>query len=228
MCIASFILALMMCVITEQTYIFDKSGQGITDMTVYTIHWNTTEIKFNSNSLTHIKAGNLHDLANLVRINLRYNKISDIDPFSFSAVPSVREIDLWSNRLTVIGQFMFAGLPLLKKLWFWRNDIHTIEPGCFHDNTELRFLQLGWNDLKTLPESMFNMKNHRAELNPLSIEGNPLMCDVSVCWVRKGEENGWITLSWAWETVCAGPADLAGRKWPAVTTEELCGPPGKY
>ncbi len=135
----------------------------------------------------HIHAGNLLNLPNLININFRYNMISHIDFYSFSAVPTIREIDLWSNRLTVIGQFMFAGLPRLQKLWFWGNDIHTIEPGCFHDNTELRFLQLGLNDLKTLPESMFLMENHTTELNPL-------MCDVSICWFRKGEENGWITL----------------------------------
>ena len=226
--IASFIFALWMCVITEQTYIFDKSGQGITDMTIYTIPSNTTEIMFNSNSLSHIHAGNLLNLPNIIKINFRYNMISHIDSYSFSAVPSVREIDLWSNRLTLISQFMFAGLPQLQKLWFWGNDIHTIEPGCFHGSPDLRFLQLGWNNIETLPESMFLMENHQAELNPLSIEANPLMCNVSMCWVRKGEENGWITLSWAWETICAGPADLVGRKWPAVTTEKLCGPPGKY
>ena len=53
--IASFIFSLMSCVVTEQTYLFDKFGQGITDITIYIIPSNTTEIMFNSNSLTHTR-----------------------------------------------------------------------------------------------------------------------------------------------------------------------------
>ncbi len=83
MCIAYIVLASLFCVITEQTT-FDESGQGVTDMTVYSIPTSTTVVHFQSNSITRVPSGYFQNLPNLDVIWLWINLVADIDDDAFA------------------------------------------------------------------------------------------------------------------------------------------------
>ncbi len=227
MYIAQVILVSMLCVITEQT-IYDKSSQGVTNITVYPIQGDAsiTEVRFSYNLLIHIPSSYFRNLSNLNIINMRNNMISSIDDYSFTSVPSVTYIHLKMNHLSVIRRGMFSGLPVLQTVRLEKNRIHTVQPGCFKDNIALAYLQLGHNAIKVLPQSMFDLEIHPPALHLFHMENNPLVCNRSMCWVRQAELNGWIALGWP--ASCGAPAALQGRIWATLTTEELCCPPGQY
>ncbi len=55
----------MLCVISEQTIIFNKNSQGITDITVHTIPGGTTNVLFYNNAISYIPPNYFKNLLSL-------------------------------------------------------------------------------------------------------------------------------------------------------------------
>ena len=159
------LLSSCLCVITAQI-VYDKSGEGITNMLSVQIPSDTEDVRFDLNSISHVPAHYFQNLPNLDTIWSRSNVISDVDPYAFSGVPSVTCIDFGNNKLEVITETMFQGLPNLRILWLGANLIHEIHPGSFNDNTALTELYLESNRLEIVNKTMFaNLSNlERLEL----------------------------------------------------------------
>ena len=87
---------------------------------------------------------------------------------------------------------MWKGLDSLKELHLYHNLISHIEPSSFARLKELRGLYMERNKLTTLEQNVFD------DLVPnnlvLGINHNPLQCDSRMCWIKQGEEDGWIKL----------------------------------
>ncbi len=222
MYLAHVTLLFVLCMISEQTT-FDKSGQGVTDITVHTIPGTTTYFRFRSNSISFVPANYFINLPSLDKIGLHYNVITDIADAAFSQVPTVTSIKLYYNQLTVIREMMFSGLPNLATLRLSRNQIYLIEPGSFKGNTVLTYLSLGDNSLETVSQSIFDPNNHPTSLYNFKMYDNPLRCDNTLCWLKQLDTT-WITvnLDVVSDTGCSGPTALAGRKWDTLTEMELC------
>ncbi len=173
MYIGHALLASVLCAVAVVTHgaIFNKKGQGITNITEFNIPEDTTEAWYHSNYISHVPRSFFKNLPYLEKISFWLNPISTIDDYAFMGVPNITEINLYMNHLSVITEFMFAGSWRLQVLDLWKNRIHAIEPYSFFDNPELRSLQLGHNDLQSLPELMFHPYNHPAALHELSFEG---------------------------------------------------------
>ncbi len=224
MYLAHITLFCVLCIISEQTT-FDKSGQGVTNVTAHPIPGGTTNFKFNDNFITFVPTNYFRNLSNLYSIYLQKNLISDIEDTAFSEVPSLRRVYLLYNKLSVIRKLMFSGLPNLSMLWLNSNQIHTIEQGSFKGNNALGYLALSSNSLATVNRSMFDPNdpnNHPTNLDDFYMFGNALQCD-TLCWVKQA---GWITVYRPDLTTCDGPASLAGCKWDSLTEPDLCGTPG--
>ena len=231
--LAHFCIAcvLWLCAVNAQV-IFDKSSQSpaITSMVNYIPPGDAEEIKFTSNSISHIPGNYFINLSNLNKIHCDYNAISTIQDRAFSGVPSVTYIDLRYNQLTIIRKLMFSGLPNLDWLSVRENFVHTIEPGSFHENTALALLAVRNNQLETLSQCIFHPSQHPTALDLFTFKHNPLHCDNRLCWIKHAEADGWITVSQPYYIICTGPAALASRKWDTITTSDLgCGgpPPGE-
>ena len=67
------------------------------------------------------------------------------------------------------------------------------------------------NKLTTLAKDTLSIPHHTRLALP--IWDNPLQCDNKMCWVKQGEEDGWITLT---SDVHSEP-DCQGIHWDDVT-----------
>ncbi len=117
----------------HETTTFDKYNQGITDMTIFInlIPLNTTKIKFNENSISHVNRSVFQNLPYLNVIKLEKNLVSSIDDWAFSGTPTLTTIGLTNNKLQVIRRRMFSGLPKLNFLFLMKNQISMIEDESF-------------------------------------------------------------------------------------------------
>ncbi len=120
MYISAIFLASWLWLVTAQIT-YDKSYQGITNMSNYSIPANTERASFDGNAITHVEAGYFKDLSNLTEIELQFNDISDIEDCAFSMVPSVTLLRIAVNRLSVIRENTFTGLPNLAELRIQNN-----------------------------------------------------------------------------------------------------------
>ncbi len=220
MYLAHITLFAVLCVISEQSSLY-KCCQFITDITVHTIPGTTTDVYFNTNSISLVPANYFKNLLSLDKIYLYLNDITDIDDTAFSQVPSVKVIDLSINKLSVIREMMFSGLPNLWAIYLYKNQIHTIETASFKDNIALITLSLASNSLETVSQSIFDPNNHPTNLKHFKIYGNPLQCNSSLSWLKQVDTT-WITVKQPYDTECEGPTALAGCKWDSLTDQDLC------
>ncbi|XP_060095486.1 leucine-rich repeats and immunoglobulin-like domains protein 1 isoform X2 [Heteronotia binoei] len=115
----------------------------------------------------------------VVSINLSHNKLTEIDPSTFSGLPNLREVRLSNNELTAIPS-LGAASANITSLYLNRNRIHSIkarelEPyvametldlssnniteirsGCFPPGLQIKDLYLGSNRISTLETKAFD------------------------------------------------------------------------
>ena len=179
------------------------------------------------NELTYIKKEMFEGLESLWYLCLSYNKISNIDGSSFDHIPQCTELRLAVNELTYIKADTFEKLPQLMILDLTKNRIFDIEPGAFTKQTKLKILYLHRNRLTFLRRNVFNSQ-HQTNLT-LLLAVNPLLCDSKMCWIKRAERDGWITLNYTtgdqfWtKPDCANYPD---RDWDNITLS--CLPEGNY
>ena len=104
----SFIFLLSWLCVTSAQITYDRSYQGIHDMTVYTIPVGSERVWFQGNSLTTVPADYFVNLPNLYLIYLYSNSISNVGAHAFAGVPNVTEISLEHNDLSLIHENMFV------------------------------------------------------------------------------------------------------------------------
>ena len=89
-----------------------------------------------------------------------------------------------------------GGANLLRKLSLRDNWIGTLQSGAFSNLPNLKELDLRENsfqNLKTLDSNIFEPDGYPNQLI-LDISENELDCDAALCWLKEGEEEGWLTL----------------------------------
>ncbi len=157
--------------------------------------------------------------AEAYRVEINFNNISTLRANEFSQLSQCVVLILHSNKIREIHPHAFFGLKSLATLFLYTNEISHIKPGTLSMLTELRNLYVQNAGLTSLPWTVFtsldNM-NHPASLT-LRIERNPLQCDTSVCWMRRAEQDGWLT--WAeynGRTFYPECANLPSTAWPNV------------
>lgn len=137
-------------------------------------------------------------------LDLRFNKIRNIEPGTFKGLKHIRSLLLSNNLLTTLKDGVFAGLPQLKHLYLYKNRIRTIEAHAFQNLPRLEHLYLYNNDLEefkvgtfsNLPslDRLFLYENkikhipHGAfenlpQLTRLRLDSNALVCDCRIAWL---------------------------------------------
>ena len=122
------------------------------------------------------------------------NFITHIRDGVFQHLMVCTELFLDQNDLTEVRAGMWEGLTSLTMLSLSFNQISTIPVGAFNTLTSLERLYLSYNQLVTLVEGVFNTPL-RTSLE-LTLNRNPLQCDVRMCWIKQAEWVGHIT----WDT----------------------------
>ena len=111
---------------------------------------------------------------------------------------------------------MWLGLNSLTRLDLQYNlQMQTILPGGLSNLPKLDLLHLHNNGLKTLSKDIFTINDcpdgHPPILR-LTLRDNPLVCDTKLCWLKKGEEEGWLRFSDNHSPNCAYNVDWYNLK----------------
>ncbi len=176
------------------------------------------------NTIRTVPANAFSHLSHCTYLLLSYNEIEWIESGAFNGLISLKWLDLDNNKLSEIEPGTFNGLISLKRLNLRDNKLSEIEPGTFSQLPALIALYLFNNKLTALPWTVFtngtgNITRPAGLL--LELSDNPLQCDTSLCWVKQGEQDGWLTWGWSrhGDPDCS---DYAGPTW------EVCSIQGKF
>ena len=165
-----------------------------------------TYMPLSNNKLTNIQSGMFKGLQSLEYLTLDNNGIYHIEGRSFSHLPQCHNLDLYDNKLTQIREDMLVGMYSLKNLDLSGNEISHIESGSFTKTQQLQYVDLSSNKLSTIQQDMFSIPQ-QGQLT-LLIEDNPLQCDREVCWIKQGEQDGWITFRGRGQPDCENYPDV--------------------
>ncbi|CAH0578009.1 unnamed protein product [Chrysodeixis includens] len=139
-------------------------------------------------------------------LDVRFNKIEDIEDGVLGHLHALRSLLLNDNRLQELRSGTFHGLHRLKYLYLYRNRIRSIEHDAFQELTQLEQLYLHINEIHhidsrtftNLPhlERLYLHNNHikkipagsfsgMPNLRKLRLDSNALVCDCSMLWLIK-------------------------------------------
>ena len=159
------------------------------------------------NLLQEIPRDHISGLVKLEKFSLKMNLLITMPNVSY-----LRELDLLDvsqNYITVVPGSTLLGIPKLLMLKLNDNKISMLG-----DISALwAEVRLEHNNLTTLPD-LYNMR-----LEELTLEGNPLSCDQSLCWLRM----------WPWsktlptldDALCSTPSQLSELKATRVHPTDL-------
>lgn len=94
-------------------------------------------------------------LGQLELIDLRSNRIYNLDPELFHHMTGLKALNVSSNFITSISKDLFKYNTKLKDLFIQKNQITKIDPGSFDKLTSLQRLHLGHNQISSIDAQLF-------------------------------------------------------------------------
>jgi len=88
-------------------------------------------------------------------LDLRFNKIKDIEPRTLAHLTELNTLLLNNNNINELKNGAFANLSKLRLLYLYKNKIENIEPRVFNNLTSLEQLYLHFNKIQKLNLEMF-------------------------------------------------------------------------
>ncbi len=156
------------------------------------------ELTLSSNELEVLQPGMLSGLYDCTDLQLNRNKIHTIQSETFKdGLSSLQTLNLHENKIEEITQGTFVGLTQCTHLSLSSNKIHTIHIGGLEGMDSLTKLYLYNNELITLFWTVFGNEPPSqltlALSYPYTPPDNPWACNSSLCWIKHGEQDGWLT-----------------------------------
>ena len=129
-----------------------------------------------------------------------------LERFDASNLPKgLQEFILSNSILTVMPNFSLY-TPVIRIIRLGNNNISHLPVGSLTGLQQLRTLKLQRNQMETIPDM------YSQPLAMLRIDNNPLVCNVSLCWVRLWAVVKIIDLSGINKAICHSPSYLADKK----------------
>ncbi|XP_050958877.1 peroxidasin homolog [Labeo rohita] len=175
-------------------------------------------------------------------LDLRFNKIKDLQPGSFRRLKNLNTLLLNNNHIRRIPRGAFEDLENLKYLYLYKNEIQAIDREAFKGLVSLEQLYLHFNNIESLePESFSHLPklerlflhNNRIthlalgtfsqlqSMKRLRLDSNSLHCDCELLWLadllKQYAESGNAQAA----ATCDYPNRLQGRSVATLTAEEL-------
>ncbi|KAG8512340.1 Peroxidasin [Galemys pyrenaicus] len=136
----------------------------------------------------------------LVAVDLRFNRIREIQPGAFRRLRSLNTLLTYVCRLLN------------------NNQIKSIPSGAFEDLENLKYLYLHFNQIETLDPESFQ---HLPKLERLRLDSNALRCDCEILWLadllKAYAQSGNAQAA----ATCELPRRVQGRSVATITPEEL-------
>ncbi|KAM9708996.1 peroxidasin homolog isoform 2-T2 [Menidia menidia] len=151
-------------------------------------------------------------------LDLRFNKIKDLQPGSFRRLNNLNTLLLNNNHIRRIPRAAFEDLENLKYLYLHFNNIESLEPESFSHLPKLERLFLHNNRISQLVPGTFS---HLQAMKRLRLDSNALNCDCELLWLadllKQYAESGNAQAA----ATCDFPARLQGRSVATLTAQEL-------
>ena len=150
---------------------------------------------FYFNKITFLQKSMFNGLHSLKYLHIQNNLIETIADGCFSDLRNLNYLYLGVNRLSAISGNMWLGLSGLKELYLHTNNIATLKPGDLNHLPMLHLFLLYNNPLTTISHTIFNPSAYPGT------DGHPgritmglglMKCNSSLCWLKQGEQKGWI------------------------------------
>ncbi len=180
-------------------------------------HTSCTALKITWDVLENIEAGAFNNLDSLSSLCLFNNKLTTINSGVFNTLSLVTNLQLQHNRIKKLESDSFQGMKSLTALYLNDNAIQQLPSLIFSNLSNLFMLDIQNNELITLSWDVFSSERdgHPTGLQ-LTISGNPFLCNVSMCWLYKAQQEWPISISWWY-----GPECTNLPSWPKMSV--ICG-----
>ena len=160
------------------------------------------------NQFITLPRGNIAGLKSIQQLKLAWNLIGTMPNISY--LSNLTYVTLNNNNIRYVPESCLYGLTSRLTLYLNDNDIKEIE--------DIMFLwvelYLHNNELPTLPIDV----QHQG-LESISLSGNPLMCNMFLCWVRM--HHWWTELTLLDTPSCAGPPNFNGNNVMEIHPVEM-------
>uniref|UniRef100_A0A8C5CX67 Peroxidasin n=2 Tax=Gadus morhua TaxID=8049 RepID=A0A8C5CX67_GADMO len=151
-------------------------------------------------------------------LDLRFNKIKDLQPGSFRRLKNLNTLLLNNNLIRGIPRGAFEDLENLKYLYLHFNNIESLEPESFTQLPKLERLFLHNNRITHLVPGTFT---HLESMKRLRLDSNMLNCDCELLWLadllKQYSESGNAQAA----ATCDHPGRLQGRSVATLSAQEL-------
>ncbi|OQR71391.1 protein slit-like [Tropilaelaps mercedesae] len=139
----------------------------------------TEELYLSGNSIERLPAEVFKRYPNLLKVDLRDNKIKEIEDNAFVGADRLTDLMLTDNELRHIRPKMLAGLKSIKNLLLCSNHLFHIGNDTFSDLPTLEMLSLIDNQIRCIASDSFaKLRN----LKILNLMANPLICNCYLRW----------------------------------------------
>ena len=146
-----------------------------------------------NNFISEIEINAFHGLNPVVlQLYLSSNLISHIKKETFCNLAALQIPHLDRNKLRVLYFYMFKMLRKLNFLSLYGNEIKFIGKSTFSIK-RLKKVDLGDNNLVSVTWDMIHSILEVVEIHNINLVGNNLTSSREICWIEKGEHEGWIT-----------------------------------
>ena len=193
---------------------------------------NLDKLDLSSNRMKVLEQGMFDGTPHLRVLNIYNNDIHAIPAGCFSNLGELETLYMASNDFSTLNGDMWLGLKSLSHLDLQYNpQMQVIPPGGLSNLPKLRLLHLHNNGLKTLTNDIFTTINDCPNSNghppilKLSLRANPLVCHTKLCWLKKGEEEGWLTYP-IYSDIIYSPNCANGVDWNNLQLN--CSDSGKF
>ncbi|XP_017287235.1 peroxidasin isoform X2 [Kryptolebias marmoratus] len=186
--------------------------------TVPTVSPQTTILDLRFNKIKDLQPGSFRRLQNLNTLLLNNNHIRRIPRAAFEDLENLKYLYLYKNEIQTIDRQAFKGLVSLEQLYLHFNNIESLEPESFTHLPKLERLFLHNNRITQLVPGTFS---HLQSMKRLRLDSNALNCDCELLWLadllKQYAESGNAQAA----ATCDYPSRLQGRSVATLTAQEL-------
>ncbi|KAM9316417.1 peroxidasin homolog [Gastrophryne carolinensis] len=186
--------------------------------TVPAVSPQTTILDLRFNRIKDIQPGSFKNLKNLNTLLLNNNQIKRIPNGAFQDLENLKYLYLYKNEIQSIDKQAFKGLASLEQLYLHFNHIETLEPESFYQLPKLERLFLHNNRITHLVPGTFSQLQ---SMKRLRLDSNALHCDCEILWLadllKIYSESGNAQAA----ATCEYPRRLQGRSLSTITPAEL-------
>ena len=179
-----------------------------------------TSISLSSNRITAIP--NFSHLKTLRVISLSNNDITIIPTESIKGLQMLRTFGFGENKINKMPNVSY--LSQLSKIMLHKNLIQYVPASCLYGLSSKLQIDLSENRIAAIEDITVHIRGtvllhdnllvippdlYEMDLETLSLQGNPLFCNQSLCWLRMWSWNK-TPLNMAAVPMCSNPTDLNG------------------